>query len=354
MAGSYLSQSNAYIPALTANLITNFSRKPGDFIVNEIVTVTPVDKMEGYYTKIKPQAATRLLDEDGRTWHDGQPRPITTFGLMDFEFLSYSTRRYNDSNPIGYLGSQQASFDILSVQSAAVAQRCMLFRTKKVYDVLNNSSNYTYNGATNTATATSLSGGKWDVATTTNNYIQKTLYEVATRILKSTYGVVNLEDLTIVIGPTLARKIAATAEIRETLIQQPSAPELISGKANFARVYGLPETLYGMKLIVDPAVEVTSKIGAASQTTAFSVDKDSSNAATDNAIVIARKGGVVGAGEASTSFSSVHLFVYKGEEMATEVLDDPFNKRKIVSVTDNFGVKMVAPEASYLITDVTG
>jgi hypothetical protein len=76
--------------------------------------------------------------------------------------------------------------------------------------------------------------------------------------------------------------------------------------------------------------------------------------ADDNkALVIAAPGQLPGnVGQVNTAFSSVHMFVYNGEEMMTETQDETWNKRTLLSVTETYDMKIVAPETCALVTEL--
>jgi len=330
-----------YLPKIAAGLIVNYSRNPKDFLVNELVKLSPVDRQIGRFPKLRAQEAARLLDEDYRRWSDGGNRPVSDFNKDQWSFVSYETTRWEEAIPLGYLGMDQADFPVLEAQQQSLASRGMLFRAKKFYALLETTAIYPTG---HNDTATNFGGGKWDVATTANNYIQKTLNAVARRIEKSTLGAVKMKDLMLVVSPTIAMQMAEAQEIRETLIQSQWAMPLIAGEAPVNQQYGLPNTLYGMKLRVDPTIEVSTQMNVTGTATA-----DYLSSAT-TAYVVSRPGDLVNNAGIATDFASVHCFVYKDEEMLAEVLDDPFNKKKIAALTDNFVMKEVATEATVRIT----
>lgn len=340
MAGA-IGGNTSYLPKVAAGLIVNYSRNPKDFLVNELVKLTPVDRQIGRFPKLRPQEAARLLGADYRRWSDGGNRPVSDFNKDQWEFISYETRRWGEAIPMGYLGIEQADFPVVEAQQQSLAMRAMLFRAKSFYTVLETTGNYL---SGHNDTATNFGSGKWDVATTSNRYIQNTLYAVARRIEKSTVGAVKMKDLTLVVSPTIAMQMAAAPEIAEGLIQSPFALGQISGDAQVNKQYGLPETLYGMKLRVDPTIEVSTQMNTSATATADYV------ASATTAYVIARPGDLVNNSGIASDFSSVHCFVYKSEEMLAELLDDPFNKRKVAALTDNFEMKWVAGESTVRIT----
>lgn len=331
------------IPALNGQILIDYSRKVGDFAVNEIVHLIPVDKEIDYYAKFDPSAQSRTLDRNLRLWKDGQPRPISDSGKQSHDFVKYATERQNETLPFGNNLTAQSEWDVIKQHSNVLAVRGMTMRTIDVYTILSTSGNYL---SGHTDTATNLAGGKLDVATSANNYIQKAFNGAANQIHKATHGVVGKESLTAIMSPTVAYKLAQTAEVREVYIQSQFADGMLQGNAQWSTNYGLPPKLYGINILVDPTIEVTSKPNLAGTTTKDYVDF------LDEIAIVAKKGDLVATSDFATTFATIGLFVYKPEEMLLEVLDDPLNKRKLVSYTDNYDTQMIAPQTAYLITDV--
>lgn len=346
MAYAFPSQTNTFVRTfdVTGKLVVNFSRNPKDFLVNKLAKITPTDKTAGFYAKLNPDTAARIVNAKGHVWHDGQPRPVTPGDQAEFDYKPFQQTRYAYQAPIGYMASDQADLPLIEVMSQQQAARAMTFRATKLYEVAYNTANY---DSTHVATATALGGGKWDVATNTAPYIQKTLQAVARQIEKDTIGAVKYDDLTLVISPTIAQAIAQSQEYRDTLKQSPFADGMLTGQGNINRAYGIGELLYGMKVVVDPTIRVSTKTGAASTTRGY-VSSDTT------ALVIARPGDLVNVGVAASDFSSFHFFTYSKDEMNVEVIDYPIDRRRLVTVTDTFECQLVAPEATFAITATNG
>lgn len=349
MATMYAGPGNVYVPSfdLQANLIVNYSRDPKKFKVNELMTVTPVDKPINKYLRIKPEVAGNITDNwnASRRWADGSPMPIQLEGGQKHEWLEYFTERYVETFPLGYQTENNAIWDIVKTQSEAMAGRMMTGVAVEAYSVLTTAANYD-----NTDTATNAGGGKWDVATSTTRYIQNSLATGVQAIQKSTMNGVQPEDLVLVLSPNVAKQMAQSAEIADYVAQGPAAWGYLQGNLDksqygpsFYGNYGLPPVLYGIKVIVDPLVKDTAALGATSS--------KSEVAGTTTAYLIARQG-ALSSSAGGSNFSFLHCFRYVKEEMKVEVIDDSINLRKIIRVVDNRQVKAVATEAAYLYTAV--
>ncbi len=334
-------QFNTFLPQVTKNLIVNYSRNPKDFAFNQLLQIVPVDKMIGRFPKVRAQEASRLLDEDFRRFADGGMRPVSDFNKMQFDWKTYTCERWAESQPVGDLAVDQADWPVLEAIAAQVAERAMLFRAKKFYDILTTSGSYASGHAD---TATNFGGGAWASATTSNLNIKKTLQGVGQKIEKATNGVVRYSHLTLAVSPTVANVMAASAEISENVIQSPFANMNVTGEGNLVSEYGLPSKLYGMNVVVDPTIETTTNLNASGTATA------AYEAGVTYAYVIAKKGDLVNNTGIASPFGSIAAFVYKNDEMKTEIVQDPFNLRKVVSVIDNFHIMQIAEETMCRIT----
>jgi hypothetical protein len=345
----YAGPNNVYVPAFDtqANLIVNYSRDPKKYLVNQIMTITPVSKPIGKYLRIKPEAQGQLTNQwnVSRRWADGAPRPIQLEGGQKHEWLEFFTERYIESFPIGYQTEQNAIWDIVNTQSKALANRMMTGIALEAYTELRNASNYT-----NTATATVAGGGAWSAATSTNRYIQNSLNYALEKIQQSTMNGVQAEDLVLVLSPSVAKQIAASAEIADYMAGSPFSAPFVQGEAftNQLGNYGMPPMLYGIKVIVDPLVRDNSALGASTNYEFVA----NAGVTTGSAYLIARQG-ALGSEAGGSNFSFLHCFKWTPEEFYTEVIDVPFDKRKVLSVVDNRQVKVVANEAAFLFTAVT-
>jgi hypothetical protein len=346
MSFQYAGATNPFVPQYDtqAKLIINYSRDPKKAKINELMTVRTVDKPIGKYLRIKPEVQGNITAtwNQSRRWPDGAPRPLQLEAGQKFDFVEFFTERFIEDYPIGYLTEEAAVWDIVKTQSNVLANRMMRGRAKEFYTVLQDSSNY---DSANTATATAAGGGLWSNATSTARYIQKSLRYGVEKILQSTMNGVTPEDLVLVLSPTVAGKMAESAEIADYMAGSPFSKSYLEGTGFKYQLgnFGLPPELYGIKIVVDPLVVDSAALGATSSKSFL--------AGSTTAYLIARPGSVNGDAGGS-SFGFIDCFVLKGWEMFTEVVDDYINKRKILNVIDHRQIKAVAPEAAFLFTSV--
>lgn len=345
MATSFASWTNTFVPTFaggaTSKLIVEFSRNPKDFAVNALTTQVPVDKPIGYFLKIKPEAQARIINSpQSYVWPDGQPCPIQQENESDFQFVKYFAQRYAQTDFIGYRTAELADWDVEAQKARNLANRIMLMRTVKFYDLVQDSTLY---DSSHVATATALGGGQWSAATSANRYIMNSLLAAAQIIVKDTVNAVGLKDLVLIVGPAVARKMAASAEIADYLAQSVPAEKFLTFEnwQGQNKLYGLPPELYGMKIMVDETVKDTARIGATSNK-AF--------APGDTSAYIITKPGSLSGPSGGIGFSSVASFISKEWEMRTETIDVPIDARKILRVADEWDMQLIAPETAFLIT----
>lgn len=347
MSYSVPSSNNVYIPAFdtTGNLIVDFSRNVSKFKVNQYTTLTPVKKSIGYYLRLGVNNQMRILGEKGDSfaWPDGADAPFGEYNQFDHEFDQYTTTRHVFPAFLGYKMKEQAAWDIQSQFTTKLGVQCMTLRTKLVDDVLTTSSTY---DSTHVATATALGGGLWSAGSIANPYIQAGLMAATDIIMKDSNSTIEYTDLCLVINPTTANKMARSAEIRDFIAQSPAAMDQVRGNVpNQNGQWGLPEILYGFKLVVEQTTYVSTPAGSNTQTKSFTFP--------DNKAVITCRSGkdlVNNAGLGSGNYSTVNVISYS--EMNAETFDDTINRRHIMRVTDDYAVEAVAPVTGFLVTNL--
>lgn len=343
MAAGYPSGFNTFVPSHEASggLIVGFSRNPKSFKVNQYIKLVPVKKSVGYYLTITAEEAARVINANlsDFVWPDGAEAPMGNDNLESFAYTKFQTARYVFPFNLGQKAVDQADWQIVQVHGGIAAQKAMTARTVGVWNTIGTGANW---GA-NTDTATNVAGGQLDVATTANPYIKKLFRSVAETILKATLGVVKREDLVCVLNPHTAGLISESAELIDHFKNNQFALAQIRQDApNQNGMWGLPDVLYGVKIVVEDAVRVTSKKGATKATGYV--------CPAQTLTFMARPGGLVGM-EGIPEFSTAQVFCY--EEFTTETKSDPDNRRTQGRVVEDYVPALVAPAAGYMVTSAT-
>lgn len=345
MSFFYPGQFNTYLIShdATNNLIVAYSRNPKDFACAEYMQIVPVTKTTGAYLKITPEEAGRVLDSTltAFRWDDGQESPEHNEGLESHDWATYRAARYAFGFNLGDLTVEQASWDILSMHAQIHAQQAMTARTVSVQNKLLTTSNWDSN---HFSTAASIpNSGQFDQGTVTNLYLKQALNYAAQKTIKDTLGQVKPKDLVTVMNPADAAAISMSQEVHSYIKESPFALAQLRGDSPSQNgKYGMPDYIYGYRIIIEDAVKTTSAKGA---TTAHAYVMT-----TQNVLMLARVGGIE-ARYGGPSFSTATLFMM--EEMTVETKRDDDNRRTKGRVVENYDIVMTAPIAGYLFTSAT-
>lgn len=302
----------------------------------------PVKKSVGYYLTITAEEAARIIDTNLSTfvWADGEEAPMGNENTESFAYSPFTTVRYAFPFNLGQKSIDQADWKILQVHAGFKAQQAMTALTQNVWTTAATSGNW----GSSTNTPAGLGFGYWDQSTSTTLYIKETIQAVVEAILQVTLGVVQREDLVMVMNPHTAGLVAKSQEIVDILKQSPFALPMLNQEAGgqFSN-WGIPKELYGLPTVVEDAVKVTSKKGATTKTTSYVM-------ANQQIAFFARPGGLMGM-DGIPEFSTIQIFSY--EEMTVEQKFDPDNRRTTGRVVDDNVPALVAPASGYLLTSAT-
>ena len=332
---------NTYVPSTnalaTGALQVEFTRAVNTFPITKYAQIVPVNQMTGYYLRLNSDDNVRVTDTNEFAWPLGNDRPVGK--TNEHDFVSFVCARYAYPFYIPNETVKQAAWDVVAQHARAKAQLAMTARSMRTATALTTSS--TFNAVGNYyATGTAISGAAWTTSST--NVIQKGIQTALQRISLATGGAVRGEtDVMMVISPTVANLLSQTEEVRDYVKNYPAALPFLQGADTFAK-YGLPPNLFGVQVVVDDSVKVTTKKGAASTTRSFVYG--------NSAVFVSRPGGLVGV-EGSTSFATCQIFAF--EDMTVENWDDPKDRRIEGRVIDNSTSEVVAPVSGVLVADVT-
>lgn len=332
---------NTYVPSTnalaTGALQVEFTRAVNTFPITKYAQIVPVSQMTGYYLRLNSDDNVRVTDINEFAWPLGNDRPVGK--MNEHDFVAFTAQRFAYPFYIPNETVKQAAWDVVAQHARAKAQLAMTARSMRTATALTTSA--TFNAVGNYyATGTAISGGAWTTSTT--NVIQKGIQTALQRISLATGGAVRGEtDVMLVISPTVANLLSQTSEVRDYVKNYPAALPFLQGSDTFAK-YGLPPNLFGVQVVVDDSVKVTTKKGAASTTRSFVYG--------NSAVFVSRPGGLVGV-EGSTSFATCQIFAF--EDMTVENWDDPKDRRIEGRVIDNSTSEVVAPVSGVLVADVT-
>jgi hypothetical protein len=326
------------IPEATGDLWVEFSRNPAKFNVNQYVQWVPDSDNVGYFAELDTDEAVRVLNDEDYQWPDGTDRPRGD--QRGLRWIKYLTERKAYDFWLGQKTIKAAKFDVVSSHARMAATKAMTARTYKAVQLITTAGNWPTGSKAATVDALlSGSGLNWIASTTSQLNIQKSFHTVIEAILKNTGGVVGIDDIQCTIGPDIAHQMARTAEIRAYLVNHEQAIAAM-GDQGMLPAYNLPRKLYGVNMVVEDAVRVTTRKGV-SQTRDFMMG--------NNAVFSSRVGGLIGT--PGPNFSTIVGFVH--EDMTVETETDSWNRRIMGSVVDDLDVVLAAPISGYHVADVT-
>lgn len=333
------SGSNTYVPSYDATgPVIQFTRDPSRFRLNQYVKTIGVSKDQGYYLALDPDEPYRVVSENDYLWEDGSDAPAGNGEKMDHEFKPYRTKRRAFPFSIGKKAVDQASWPILAAHGKKTSTKAMTLRTVQSTALLTNPANWGGN--------TSAASGAWSSSTGNTVLIQSDLNAALIAIEQQTGGIVTDEEsLVLVMNPVRARSIAASNEYRDYIKGSPDALASLTDQKNPNRKYGLAPYLYGLKVVVENAMRVTTRKGSNATTRSY-IWPDTA------AAIVSRPEGLVAAeGEEGLDFSTIAFRFY--EEMTVESKSDPDNRRELGRCVEDYVVQMQAPQTGYLFTGLS-
>ncbi len=346
------SGTNLYIDTfdITGKLIVDYVRSD-KWTVNQVCTITPVNKPSGLYLRVNPNGAVRSRSADGRetVWADKQDSPSGEGNDAEFEFFPFECRRHRETRRIGWVARDTADgIDIVDIETKQGMSKLMTSMYRDFMTVATTSGNYTISGHVQTATA--WGGGLWTAGTINTPTIRPSLHGMALKIIRSSTAAVTMSDLNLLISPVAATAMAGSQEIRAYLAQSPSAMEQVMGGGKNS-AWGLPNELYGINVIVqDREVYDTANKGE-TESIDFTWPQNT-------AVLSARPGGQEN-NNSSSNFSAFHVFQYKGDskggtsgDLQVETFDHPQHRRTDVCITRWWDIKLIAPRSAAMATNI--
>ena len=342
---SYPGGNTTFVPSYEASgkLQIEFSRNPESFPLNRYVGFKKVKKSVGLYLNITAEEAARVVAMPDYVWPDGQDAPSGHDGTEQFDFLPYITERYAYAYALGDKAVNQATWEILATHGRIKAQQSMTARTLRMVTKLTTAGNW----SGNTDTATNLGGGSWVGSSVANQFILKTFNQIKENIHQSTIGAVPADALRCVVSPAVAHIIREAPEITDFIKQNTASLQVMMGRAFFER-WGVPEKLYGVKMVVEDTMRITSRKRTTDPDRAYIMPGTV-------AVFTSVPEGLENSREPADgvpTFDTAVVFAY--EDMTVESRRDPDNRRTLARVVDDTAEVITAPASGYYVTAVTG
>lgn len=340
----YPGGSNTYIPSWEATgLIIKYTRNPSFFRINKYVKEMKVPRDQGYYLTLGGDDPYRVVSINDYLWDDSTDAPGGRQERQAFGFLPYRTARYCFPFNLGRKSVVQAEWPILAEHAAMAAAKAMTVRTMLNTTLATTSANWSGQWGTNYSAVS----GVWSTSSLTNNYIQTDLNAALIAIEQASGGIVTDEEaLQLTLNPTLTRGISKSPEYKTYIQGSPDALAAITDQRNPNRKYGMAPFLYGLRLVVENAIRVTTpKPGNVPTQPATS---RSYIWASQYACISSKPQGIVASDEQTLDFSTFAFRFY--EQMTTEQKSDADNRREVGRVVEDYTVTLQAPQTGYLLT----
>lgn len=355
----FAGQLNAYIPnwAASGRLAAAFSRNPKSFPLPKYYQLLESPKHTGYYLKITAQVAARVGNISDFLWNWGAEQPKSPDGIESFMYVPFTASRYKNGFYLDDDTERTAEWDVAETHAKMHAQLAMTIRTNLCHTVLTNANNWKTNAdgglqdqtsdmtADHTGTASTFVGGFLDQGTSLNPYIKIFMDKARIAIDKDSLGVVESDQLQVVMNPDTATLLAESAEIHDYLKGSPDAMHEIRTGSSPNAIYGpgLPSTVYGMKIVVDNTVIIGSRKGAT---------LNKSYSFPDQTIAIVSRVGEL-EGPYGTPTWTTLVWVWYRDEMTLERKMDPDNRRINYRIIQAGIPILVSPITGWLLTSAT-
>lgn len=346
-------------PTATKGMMVGYSRNPKTFPSNRYLQIIPSSKPSGYYGVWTSRQAGRILTPDGKEWiwADGGERPGGLGNLESWTWNPLLLRRYAPAFTLGNIAISAADFPILINQGTVPAQQLMTLRALQIVNSLKNPplgtnpSDPTPWGTNTSATASGITNvnGNWSNGSDglgANNppNIKISLNFGQAAIVLNTLGAVRPDNMRLLINYNTASRMATAPEVISYLKYGPYALGQLKGDVPTQNdMWGLPPTLYGMEVVIEDTVVVTSLKGTAVEVI-VPVFPDGA------AWIVSRIGAIEGV-EGSPNLSTVQMYYYE-HEMTVQTFSDNYNERTVGSVVSMFGVVVPNVYSSYYFQDV--
>ena len=336
---------NTFVPTFseaTGLIQTEFTRNVKSFALNRYTKLVPVSTTSGYYLKINSDEAVRVVNENDFRWAYGEDRP--TGVNNDFEFVQFSTKRFERGFHIPYETAKVAAWDIVAQHARSRATQLMTLRTQRALTLLTTIGNWTANtngfADFDALTGLTTASGVYTSDSATATGVQQLFQTAVEKLMINTGGAIQMQDIVAVMSPKTAFKLSQTAQLRE-MIKYTQGVDLLKGEGNFSR-YGLAPSLFGIgDIVIEDAVKVSNQKGATRSADYI--------LGLDTVLFVSRPQGLVGV-EGGSNFATITNFVY--EDMTVETIDEPRNRRTVGSIVDNHAFEITAPLAGILVSNI--
>ena len=340
-----------------SNFVIGYMRNAKRFPINRYAQFVETPLTRGAYWYIDPDQPVRIVSDAEYAWADGAKRPTGHTEQIPAELVEFTTDRRNYPWTIGDMAvegiEEFSGHDLRQWHAQMATTKAMTNRTNRTAVALTTPGNW----GSNTASVNTLNGGAGNWANASSdpsspNYlaIKKSLMAAYNIITLSTNAVVKLEDLRLVISPTLATAMGNTSEVYDFFKYGPFAKGAQSGSdRDVGGLRGVPPEMYGVEIVVEdtPMVNIRPNWSTATPPVYAAASISSGQRVfcwpQSTAVLMARIGGIEGP-YGAPSFSTYQIYFY-GAPLQVEQFHEKKDRLTEGHVSENF-VEVIAALAS--------
>jgi hypothetical protein len=336
--------------------IIQYIRKPSEFKINKYAQYIQTPTTNGVYWLIDSYSGRRITSDALYAWEDGDHRPTGNWQDMTFDSVNFRTQRRTYPATVGDITQEVNKsinkIDWIQQKTGMVASKAMVNRTNRAIAELQDTANW----GDNTANCNTINGGygPWSSASddpASPNFlaIKRSIVNAAAQITLLTDGQVKLKDLRLIVSPGLAAIMGNTAEIYNYVRFGPAALGRQTGDSvDYSEVYGLPNKLYGVDVIVEDASITTVPQNGDGSAPSITTGQLAYIKNDTTAILCSQAGGIEG-NYGAPAFSTFQIYFY-GAPMEAESFNSPKDRLTEVYLTENYFEKLAAPASGFLFT----
>ena len=349
---------NGTLPVPTGMAIA-FVRDEKKFPFLNYMQLVPAPEINFMYFKLDPDEPARLKALNEYVWGYDDYRPTGRAFTVRGDWTSSTTIRWDFPFQIGESTLRiwrKNGIDPKMIYDKILVHKANLHRAQRCVDVVTGA---TYEQSTNLNTLLGGAGLAWDKSsgeefdgggTPNPNFqiIKKAFLKVNRRLHLATNGVADMDEMVCVISVDVAEKLAVAGEIVNLLKQSQYAKELESVQY---KKWGLPETLYGVKLVVEdtPRVFINQKTDGTVADVTVAAERD--YILTGDSVYFGTRQGGLDGGIGMRNFSTWQLYHFGGESRV-EAFSEPKHELIEGHVVMEDRPLAVATVSGFKLTDV--
>lgn len=360
MAYRAIGPFNGTLPVPTGMAIA-LVRNPKKFPFLNYMQLVPAPELTFMYFKLHPDDPARLKAVDEHAWAYDDYAPSGRGTNYNGDWTSSTIRRWAFAWQLGEQTMRvwkKNALDPKMLYDQLTVHKANLHRAQRCIDVVTGA---TYEQSASLQTLLGSASAFWDkssgeefdgggVANPNFQVIKKSFVAINRRLHLATNGVASLDNMVCIIPPSVAEKLAYAGEIVNLLKQSPYANKLIDD-VQYAK-WGIPECLYGVKMVVEDTPRVFLNLEADGTSIAdVTVSSERDYILTGDTVYFGLRPEGMDGGIGMRSFSTWQLYHFEGE-VKVQAFSDPENELVKGRVVMQDRELAVATIAGYKLSNV--